>query len=35
MANIVGTVNKMSSLAKKGVDTRGNDNSLNLTLLAG
>lgn len=35
MTHLVGAVNKVSSLAKEGVDTGGNDDSLKLTLLAG
>jgi hypothetical protein len=32
VTNIVGTVYKVCSLTKEGVDTGGNDNSLNFTL---
>ena len=35
VTNIVGAVYKVCSLTKEGVDTSGNDNSLNFTLFAG
>jgi hypothetical protein len=35
MANVIGAVNKVSCLAEEGVNTSSNNNSLNLTLLAG
>lgn len=35
MTHLVGAVNKVCSLAKEGVDTSGNDDSVKLTLLAG
>jgi hypothetical protein len=35
VTDIVGAINKVSSLSKEGMDTGGNDNSLNLTLFAG
>ena len=35
VTNIVGAVYKVCSLTKEGVDTSGDDNSLNLTLFAG
>lgn len=33
MADLICTINKVSSLAKEGVDTSGNNHSLDLTLL--
>jgi hypothetical protein len=35
MTNIIGVVNKVSCLAEEGMNTSGDDNSLDFTLLAG
>lgn len=35
VTNLVGTIHKVSGLAKEGVDASGDNNSLNLTLFAG
>lgn len=35
MADVVGAIYKMSGLPKKGVDAGGNDDGLDLALLAG